>query len=44
MEVGQPLSAAGALVTARVAGWGAVVGCVRWDAWKPMEVFKTPVR
>ena len=44
MEVGQPLCAAHALVTARVAGWRAVVGCVRWSAWKPMEAFKTPVR
>ena len=44
MEVGQPPCAAHALVTARVAGWRAVVGCVRWSAWKPMEAFKTPVR
>ena len=36
--------AAHALVTARVAGWRAVVGCVTWSAWKPMEGFKTPVR
>ena len=43
MEVGQPLCAAHALVTARVAGWRAVVGCVRWSAWKPMEAFKTPL-
>ena len=42
MEVGQPPCAAHALVTARVAGWRAVVGCVRWSAWKPMEAFKTP--
>ena len=33
--------AAHAFVMARVAGWRAVVGCVRWSAWKPMEAFKT---
>ena len=33
-----------ALVTARVAGWRAVVGCVRWIAWKLMKAFKTPGR
>ena len=44
MEVGQPPCAAHALVTARVACWRAVVGCVRWSAWKPMKAFKTPVR
>ena len=44
MEVGQPPYAAHALVTARVAGWRAVVACVRWSAWKPMEAFKTPVK
>ena len=42
--VGQPPCAAHALVTARVAGWRAVVGCVRWSACKPIEAFKTPVR
>ena len=26
------------------AGWRAVVGCIRWSAWKPMEAFKTPLR
>ena len=43
MEVAQLPCAAHALVTARVAGWRAVVGCVRWSAWKPMEAFKTLV-
>ena len=44
MEVGRPPCAAHALVTAGVAGWRAVVGCVRWGALKPMEAFKNPVR
>ena len=44
MEVGQPPCAAHALVTARVAGWRAIVGCVNGSAWKPMEAFKTLVR
>ena len=43
IEVGQPPCAAHALLTACVAGWRAVVGCVRWSAWKPMEAFKTQV-
>ena len=43
-EVGQPPGATHALVTARVAGWRAVVGCVWCSAAKPMEAFKTPVR
>ena len=34
MEVGDPPCAAHVLITARVAGWRAVVGCVSWSAWK----------
>ena len=44
MELGEPPCAANGLVTARLAGWRAVVGCVRWSAWKPIEAFKTPMR
>ena len=36
--------AAHVFVTARVACWRVVLGCVRCSAWKPMEAFKTPVR
>ena len=42
MEVGQPPCAASALVTARVTGWRAVVGCIRWSSWKPMEASRPP--
>ena len=44
MEVGQPSCAAHAFVTARMAGWRAVAGCVTWSVWNPMEAFSTPVR
>ena len=44
IEVDQPPCAANGLVTARVAGWRAEVGCVKWSSWKPMEAFSRPVR